>query len=231
VTNIKGRDILNTGNEMKKKIEVLYWDKHYIAVTKPAGLLVHPFKERSKDRSHLMRSVKKQTDLYLYPIHRLDRPVSGVVLFGLSKEATRLIKEQWNTELTQKRYITLCRGEIDEEGVFDFALKSDSGPQEARTEYKRVSTNGEYSLVDVEIKTGRMHQIRRHFSRRMFNLIGDAKYGRSAINRIFKMNYKFYRLFLHSYELKFFHPIDKRWITIRSRVPDELTHIINDLGL
>ncbi|OIQ19185.1 MAG: hypothetical protein BM556_07825 [Bacteriovorax sp. MedPE-SWde] len=214
-----------------KRIEVLYWDEHYIAVTKPAGLLVHPFKERSKDRSHLMRSVKKQTDLYLYPVHRLDKPVSGVVLFGLSKEATRRIKEQWNTELTQKRYITLCRGEIDEEGKFDFDLKGDRGPQEALTLYKRIATNGEYSLVDVEIKTGRMHQIRRHFSRRMFNIIGDSKYGRSAINNIFKMKYKFYRLFLHSYEFKFFHPFDNKWVTIRSSIPDELNHIIDDLDL
>lgn len=229
MTSYKGS--LNKSSPMKKRIEVLYWDKHYIAVTKPAGLLVHPFKARSKDRSHLMRSVKKQTNLYLYPIHRLDKPVSGVVLFGLSKEATRLIKEQWNTELTQKRYITMCRGEIEEEGVFDFPLKGDSGPQEAYTGYKRISTNGEYSLVDVEIKTGRMHQIRRHFSRRMFNIVGDSKYGRSVINNVFKKDYKFYRLFLHSYELKFFHPIEKRWVCIRSQVPDELSNIINDLEL
>lgn len=216
----------------KNKLDIIYWDKHYIAVAKPAGILVHPFKERSQDRRHLMRSLKKQTGMYLYPIHRLDKPVSGVVIFGLSKDATRLIKESWNEETTQKKYYALCRGEIDEQGVFDFALKHPDGhKQEAYTEFKRVSTNGEYSFVDISIKTGRMHQIRRHFSRRMFNLIGDSKYGRGSINLIFKQKYKLYRLFLHSYELSFIHPFTQQRVTLKTAMPEELTDILKDQKL
>ncbi len=66
----------------KKKLNILYQDENYIAVEKPAGILVHPYKERNKDRRSLMRSLKAQTDLYLYPIHRLDNNVSGVVIFS-----------------------------------------------------------------------------------------------------------------------------------------------------
>ncbi|EQC45446.1 RluA family pseudouridine synthase [Bacteriovorax sp. Seq25_V] len=212
----------------KKKLDILYWDKHYIAVAKPAGILVHPFKSQDKDRRHLMRSLKKQTDLYLYPIHRLDKPVSGVVIFGLSKEATRLIKEQWSTDLVEKKYITMCKGVIDEEGEFNFPLKAENGAvQEAKTIYKRLKENGEYSLADVSIKTGRMHQIRRHFSRRMFNLVGDTKYGKAIYNNYYRQKFNFYRLFLHSYELSFHHPIEEKWVKISCPLPEELTEIIS----
>ena len=162
----------------KKKLNILYQDENYIAVEKPAGILVHPYKERSKDRRSLMRSLKAQTDLYLYPIHRLDNNVSGVVIFGLSSEATKLIKENWNTENTTKKYIALVRGETDQKAQIDFALTNDHGvKQEACTVYDTLMTKNGFSLIDIEIKTGRKHQIRRHLSRRMNNIVGDAKYG------------------------------------------------------
>jgi tRNA pseudouridine65 synthase len=217
---------------MANKVNILYQDDHYIVAEKPAGILVHPYKERSKDRRHLMRSVKKQTGLYLYPIHRLDKPVSGIVIFGLSPEATRNIKEIWNTEDVSKKYLALCKGEIEEEGVFNFSLKNDKGiQQEAQTHYRRVDTNGELSLVDIAIKTGRKHQIRRHFSRRMHNLVGDSKYGQGELNREFKFKYKFYRLFLHAYQLNFKHPLTGEQIEINCKIPEELDIILKDLKL
>lgn len=213
---------------MAKKLDILYWDKHYIAVSKPSGILVHPYEKQDKDRRHLMRSLKKQTDMYLYPVNRLDKPVSGVVLFALSPLATKLIKDVWNTDAVEKKYITLCKGIVDDEGLFDFPLKNEQGAvQEAFTYYKKIKDNGEYSLVDVKIGTGRMHQIRRHFSRRMFNLVGDTKYGKGRYNDYYRQKYNLYRLFLHSYELRFFHPFDQKWVTIRSSIPSELQKIID----
>ncbi len=176
-----------------------------------------------------MRSLKKQTDLYLFPIHRLDKPVSGVVLFAKSKEATRLMKEQWNSENVSKHYVAMVKGQIDDEGVFDFPIKTDKGLQEARTEYKCLAKNEEYSLADIEIFTGRQHQIRKHFSRRMHNLVGDAKYGHSSINNIFRKDFKFYRIFLHSYKLCFKHPFTGEDVTIESPVTEDCLEIADKL--
>ncbi|MEH0862147.1 RluA family pseudouridine synthase [Halobacteriovorax sp. DPLXC-1] len=214
---------------MKKKIQVLFEDEHYIAATKPSDLLVHPFKARSQDRRSLLRSLKKQTDLYLFPIHRLDKPVSGVVLFAKSKEATRLMKEQWNSENVSKHYIAMVKGVTETEGVYDFPIKTDKGLQEAKTSFKTLTSNDEYSLVDIEIFTGRQHQIRKHFSRRMHNLVGDTKYGHSSINNIFRKDYKFYRIFLHSYQLRFIHPFTKEEVIISSPVTEDCINIANDL--
>lgn len=212
---------------MASKLDILYWDKHYIAVTKPSGILVHPYETQDKDRRHLMRSLKKQTDLYLHPVNRLDKPVSGVVLFALSPLATKEIKDIWNTDAVEKKYITLCKGVVDDEGEFNYPLKNEQGTiQEAHTFYKKIKDNGEYSLVDVKIGTGRMHQIRRHFSRRMFNLVGDTKYGKARYNDYYRQKYKLYRLFLHSYELRFHHPFENKWVTIKSAIPPELEQII-----
>lgn len=212
---------------MANKLDILYWDKYYIAVTKPSGILVHPYENQDKDRRHLMRSLKKQTDLYLHPVNRLDKPVSGVVLFALSPLATKEIKDIWNTDAVEKKYITLCKGVVDEEGEFNYPLKNEQGTvQEAHTFYKKIKDNGEYSLVDVKIGTGRMHQIRRHFSRRMFNLVGDTKYGKARYNDYYRQKYKLYRLFLHSYELRFHHPFENKWVTIKSAIPPELEQII-----
>ncbi len=215
--------------DVKNKIQVLFEDDHYIAATKPSDLLVHPFKERSSDRRSLLRSLKKQTDLYLFPIHRLDKPVSGVVLFAKSKEATRLMKEQWNSDNVSKHYVAMVKGIAEKEGVYDFPIKTDKGIQDAKTAFKRISTNEEYSLVDIEIFTGRQHQIRKHFSRRMHNLVGDTKYGHSSINNLFRKDYKFYRIFLHSYKLCFKHPITQEDIVIESPVTEDCLKIAKDL--
>lgn len=212
----------------KNKIDILFQDEHYIAVKKPADLLVHPFQARSKDRRSLMRSLRKQTDLYLFPIHRLDKPVSGVVLFGLTKEATREIKEVWNTNQVSKKYYAMVKGSTQDEGTYDFPIKTDKGLQEATTKFKTISRCEGYSLVDIEIFTGRQHQIRKHFSRRMHNLIGDTKYGHSSINNIFRKDYKFYRLFLHSYNLTFTHPFSKEVISVDSSLTNDCKMIVKD---
>lgn len=213
----------------KNKVKILFQDEHYIAVEKPAGILVHPYKEKSKDRRSLMRSLKKQTDLYLFPIHRLDNNVSGVVIFGLSKEATRRIKENWNTDSTKKKYIALVRGETDPEQTINFSLTNDKGvKQEATTHYKTLNSNNDFSLLDISIETGRKHQIRRHLARRMNNIVGDAKYGNGLVNKYIRKKYKLYRLFLHSYELSFIHPFSEEEIRIECPLPDELQTIRND---
>lgn len=213
---------------LDKMINIYYEDDHYLVVEKPAGLATHP-QPRVKKEETLFYTVKEQTGHYLYPIHRLDRPVSGLLVFGLTKEGVRDLKEQWQTSVT-KEYIALTKGIIDTPGIHQFNLSNDQKIlQEAKTEYWPLYQFKEYTLVKIKIYTGRRHQIRRHFSRRMHPLVGDTAHGKGQINRWFREKYNLYRVFLHAYHLKFTHPFTNEVLDFQSPLPHQLEKIILDL--
>lgn len=206
-----------------QKVSILYQDDDFVVVEKPINLLVHPYKKESNEKEHLMRIVKKQVGKYLYPIHRLDRPVSGIVIFGFSSEAIRELQQYWHHPETVKEYITLAKGKIEYAGEFNFNLQNeDKIAQKALTLYEPIEVFSTSTLLKVRIKTGRKHQIRRHFSRRCSNIIGDKKYGQGKLNRFFLEKYDLQRIFLHAHYLKIFHPIKKEWIEFKSPLPEEL---------
>lgn len=168
------------------------------------------------------------------PIHRLDRPVSGVVLFCLSGKLVANLQLYWHRVDTEKEYITMCRGIVEEKGVFNFALKDNKkgkrpvAPKPAKTLYwpllnfKELDT----SLMRVQIRTGRQHQIRRHFSRRMFNLIGDTKYGKGPINHKFADEFKVERLFLHCHRLRICDPETEEFMEFRAPLAPDLVEAL-----
>jgi len=213
-----------------ESINILYQDEYYIAVEKPINLLVHPYKKESNERDHLMKRVKAQTGLYLYPIHRLDRPVSGIVIFGLAGENVAELQKKWSLETTHKKYIALVKGLLKEKGEFTFSLqKEDKSKQEAITCYKPLQLFSETTLIEVEIKTGRRHQIRRHFSRRSHNIIGDRKHGRGKVNNFYKDEIGLDRIFLHAQSLEFIHPYTNKTIKIECPLPDDLKTCLSKL--
>ncbi len=212
------------------EIEVLYQDDHYIVVNKPSGILVHPYKSESNERTHLMKYVKEQTGHYLYPIHRIDRPVSGIVIFALSSEAAAAIQKIWSSEKVEKEYLCLARRQIFEDGTYTFELSNDKGvKQHATTHYFPLDVFEDCTFLRVKIETGRKHQIRRHFSRRCFNLVGDTKYGKGDINRRFRKDYNLHRIFLHATKTCFEHPFTGERIEILCPLPVELGSVINQL--
>ncbi len=207
------------------EIKILYQDQWLLAVEKPSGLLVHGYKEKCGEQETLMRHLRNQTGHYLYPIHRIDRPVSGIVLFGLDSETVKLIKEKWRENC--KEYLALCKGIIEIAGTFDFPLQNDLGvKQDAITHYKPIEQFKECTLVQINIETGRKHQIRRHFGRRSHNLIGDVKHGRGAINRHYKDTVGLNRIFLHASKLSFDHPHKDKRIVINSPLADDLQKVL-----
>lgn len=212
------------------KIQVLFEDDDLIAVAKPSGLFVHPYHGVSDEKIHLMKLVKNQTGHYLYPIHRLDRPVSGVVLFGKAGKVVAQIKEDWNGEENIKEYLTLVRGKLIYPDEFNMPLKNDVGvPQAARTLYWPLWSNGKISLIRVHLKTGRRHQIRRHFSKRLHNLIGDTAYGKGPINQEFREIYSLKRIFLHAFRMKVFNPVTKKVYDISCPLTEDLVHVLRQL--
>ncbi|MFZ9000866.1 MAG: RluA family pseudouridine synthase [Bacteriovoracaceae bacterium] len=214
-------------------IKILFQDDYYIAVEKPSGVFVHPMEKRGiEERNNLLKRVKEQTGHYLYPVNRIDRPVSGVVLFALNKEATRKMQDIWKDDETKKYYITLCKGTLDEPGEFNFALKDDNGNEkQSRTTYGPIYSFGDITLCLVQIFTGRKHQIRRHFSRRCMNLLGDTTYGKGKVNHFFRDHFGLGRIFLHSSRLEFIHPFTNEKVKIYSELSEDLRKALKEIYL
>jgi tRNA pseudouridine65 synthase len=215
---------------MKDCPKILYQDQWYVAAHKPAWWLTHPSDEARQIKDNLMSAVRDLIGEYVYPVNRLDLQVSGIVLFARQKEAVTRQQNIWNTDQTIKKYQGLVHGQLWESGRFDFPLQNDAKiPKESLTLYKIINTFDEATFVEIQIKTGRRHQIRRHFSRRMHALIGDRKYGKKKWNDPYLDKYALDRIFLHCHYLKFFHPYIEQSVEITNPLPKQLQQIITDL--
>lgn len=210
--------------------EILFENNHYIAANKPSGLFVHPYKAESNIRECLLKEVRDYVGEYVYPIHRLDRPVSGVVLFAKKSEAVSPLKDTWHSDNVIKKYTALVKGVLSESGQIDFSLQNEQKvKQECLTLYKPIEVFEYNTLLEVEIKTGRRHQIRRHLSRSMHQIIGDTAHGKGKVNKLFRDQYKLNRIFLHAHYLKFKEPFSGEDIEINCQLPNELTQVIEML--
>lgn len=215
----------------KSEIEILYQDEQIIVVHKPSGLLVHPYWKETNERDNLMVRVRDQIGQRVYPIHRLDRPVSGAIMFGLNGEIVKRVQEHWhNKDLVHKEYLALAYGEIQKEGKFDFQLSdANKVKKDALTKFRPLALGDRSSLMQIVIETGRTHQIRRHFSRSRCHLIGDTKHGKGNINRHYRENHDFHRIFLHSYRFKL--DLDFLKIDVVCPMPEELTKLLDELQI
>jgi RluA family pseudouridine synthase len=224
------------------KVEILYEDEYCAAVNKPPDLLVHRT-SMSKDKEFLLQIVRDQLGVKVHPIHRLDRPTSGIVLFALDKKYTSGFSEIFAEREIKKTYIAMVRGYTEDEGVIDYALKSSKNKsiQEARTEYKtlvkvelpipigRYETS-RYSIVEINLKTGRMHQIRRHFKHIFHPLIGDTKYGDGKHNKMLNEQFNLQRLMLMAVKLEFTHPFSGEIVDINAPIDDDMQDLFSKMG-
>jgi len=219
-------------------LNILYRDDNYIAVDKPAGLLVHRSPIAGEESEFLLQTLRDQIGQWVYPIHRLDRPTSGVILFALSSEAARQMCEVFEQRKVTKEYLAIVRGYTDESGHIDYALQEEphKSAQEAVTDYERLATvelpipigrykTARYSMVRVMPLTGRMRQIRKHFHHIFHPLIGDTSHGEGRHNRLFREQFGCHRLLLHAQRLSLPHPISEALITIEAPLPIEYTQL------
>ncbi|MBY6210817.1 pseudouridylate synthase [Microbulbifer agarilyticus] len=211
--------------------ELIFEDDHLIAAYKPEGWLVHRSDIDKHEDRILLQYLRDLVGQHLYPVHRLDKPTSGVIVFGKSGDAAAKLQAQLDSDTSVKQYLAVCRGFCPEQGVIDHPLppvadfkhqrkrpKSELPRQKAITHFRRVDTvelpfavdrypSSRYSLVQVELVTGRRHQIRRHFKHLSHPLIGCPKYGKSTHNRFFAEQLHCARLLLHAYRLSIQHPV------------------------
>jgi len=177
-------------------IKVLYEDNHLIAVFKPAGVLVQGnISLMDEVKKYLKEKYKKQGNVFLGLIHRLDRPVSGIVLYAKTSKGASRISEQFRNRTIEKTYNALVVGKPErEKGTLINYLKKDenrkisvvgkegeSGYDRAELEYRIIKTNEKYSLLEIKIKTGRFHQIRAQMSEMGCPILGDVKYGAKSL--------------------------------------------------
>ena len=215
----------------RKTIEILYRDSHLIAIGKPSGLAVH--RGWSQDRQFALTLVRDAIDQWVYPIHRLDRATSGVLLFALDPEGVSKVQKQFQSGTVEKRYLALVRGITPEEGLIDHPVpRTRNGPRvDALTEFRRLGTFERYSWVEARPRTGRLHQIRRHFKHLSHPLIGDVRYGKGEHNRLFRERFGLFRLALHASQLRLTHPFTGEPMSLRAPLPADLAEPLAAMGL
>lgn len=229
-------------------LPVLYQDEHVVAVNKPSGLLVHRSEIDRHETRFALQLVRDQIGRRVYPVHRLDKPTSGVLVFALHADAARTISEAIARQSVTKIYHAVVRGFAPEQGHIDHALteeldkytdqkaRQNKPAQPAQTTYRRLATvelpvaiegypQSRYSLVECTPHTGRKHQIRRHMKHIDHPIIGDAKHGRGRHNRYFKDHLQAGRLLLHASRLQLPHPVTGQMLILDAPVDETLQQL------
>jgi tRNA pseudouridine65 synthase len=208
---------------------ILYQSAALVAVNKPSGLAVH--RGQSRDPVHALELVRDTVNAYVYPVHRLDRATSGVLVFALSQAAAKELGAAFALGTVDKRYLALVRGNPPDHVVVDHPLSQDDGksPQAARTEITTRARYGRYALVEATPKTGRTHQIRRHLKHLSCPIIGDVRYGKGEHNRFFRTEFALHRLALHATSITLADPATGERVTIRAPLPAELERTLRAL--
>ena len=217
-------------------VSVLFRDEYLLAVNKPSGLLVH--RGWGRDSIVLTDLVKEMLGVkVVHPLHRLDRGTSGVVLFALDARTARRMGPGFEDGSVEKHYLALVRGETQKEGIIDHPIpRTEGGPRvEAITNYRRLAIAEieprHVSWVEAIPRTGRLHQVRRHLKHISHPVIGDANYGKGAINREMAERWGLKRLALHARSLSLTHPKTGEEIVFTSPVPPDLDEPLRRMGL
>jgi tRNA pseudouridine65 synthase len=222
-------------------LTLLHASPDLIAIDKPAGLLVHPSALDMHERVTALGLLQAQIGGKLYPLHRLDKATSGVLLFARSAEAARHWRGAFDRGEAGKHYRALVRGWPPERGTIAYALARDpERPSEGQprvaavTHYERLAcfewpfsvggrhATSRYALMDVRPETGRRHQIRRHFKHIAHPLVGDTTHGKGDHNRAVAAYLGIDRLWLHAVSLSLpggLHieaPLPPEWLRLRS---------------
>ena len=209
----------------KVMINIIYEDNHLLVVEKPINVPVQSDKSGDEDlltmlKKYLKKKYNKPGDVYLGLVHRLDRPVSGVMVFAkTSKAASRLSKQIQKHEF-KKIYMAVIEGKVSESGAFKDKLKKDEKTnitrvsedgKEAELSYNLIGFVNNLSLVRISLKTGRSHQIRVQFASRKIPLYGDQKYNPKAAKD---------QIALFASKLEFKHPVTKEVMSFELPLPE-----------
>ena len=229
-------------------LPVIYRDADLIAINKPAGLLVHRSPIDRHETRFAIQLLRDQIGQRVYPLHRLDKPTSGLLLFALSPEIASQVSATWAAQVT-KHYLAVVRGVAPAEETIDHPLNHQAdkladqhrlvfpAAQAAQTSIKRLASTtlpyavdkypeSRYSLVECQPHTGRKHQIRRHLKHISHPIIGDAKHGKGRHNRFFAETLQAPGLLLAATQLSLTHPVTGTTLTLNAPVTGAVANIL-----
>lgn len=214
-------------------LHVLWRGDDCVAIHKPAGWLVHRTGLDAGETRFVVQTLRDQLGRPVYPVHRLDKGTSGVLLMALTSEAARHLSGVFERREVRKRYVAMVRGWLSAEIHVDHALRPDDAPpdapaQDAVTDFRLIARcsldvpvdrypQTRVGLVEASPHTGRRHQIRRHLKHLSHPIIGDATHGKGAHNRWWGERLGAQRLWLHAASLCFADPhAQGQWLSIAS---------------
>ncbi|UPQ87292.1 tRNA pseudouridine(65) synthase TruC [Vibrio sinaloensis] len=222
-------------------LEIVYQDDDFIAVNKPAGMLVHRSWLDKHETQFVMQTLRDQIGQHVFPLHRLDRPTSGVLMFALSSEVASQVMPMFANHEMEKTYHAIVRGWIEQADRLDYPLKveldkiadkhasQEKEAQQAVTDYTPLAkvevphstgkfATTRYGLMELKPLTGRKHQLRRHMAHLRHPIVGDTSHGDGKHNKLFREVYDSHRLLLHASRLEFVHPFSGDKVVIKAGV-------------
>lgn len=214
--------------------DILYEDDYIIVVNKPSGLLtIATVKEKEKTLYHFVSEYLKKSNPKnrVFVVHRLDKDTSGVVLFAKDEKTKNTLQKDWNSLVKVREYTAVVNGVmktksdrlvnklLETKTNLVYVTKKEEG-KDAITNYQVIKENKKYSLLKINIETGRKNQIRVQLANISHPIVGDVKYGEKEANK------EFNRLYLHANKLKLFYPILKKEITFETKIPNEFKKIV-----
>ena len=217
------------------KLRIIFEDAYLIIVEKKEGLLTVSTGDNDETTafSILRNYVKKSSPQNrIYTVHRLDRETSGILMFAKSREIQLALQEHWHNVITRRVYVALVEGKVEieqdtivtwltenEKSLKIHSSDSDNGGQQAVTHYRCVKSNEKYSLLEIELETGRKNQIRVHLEGIGHPIVGDKKYGAGSS--------PIARLGLHARILAFYHPMTLEIVSFETPVPRDFLNLFH----
>ncbi|MGF1546853.1 MAG: pseudouridine synthase [Thiotrichales bacterium] len=237
---------------MSDGLQILHRDDHLVVIYKPAGLLVHRSAIDRGATEFALQMVRDQLGRRVFPVHRLDRPVAGVLLFALDADVARTLGAAFAAGLLGKSYLALVRGHTPDRADIDYPLREqldrmtdaladpDKPAQAAITGYRTVArfelphavgryASARYALLEVLPRTGRKHQIRRHLKHVFHPIIGDTTHGDGKHNRFFREHFGCARLLLVATRIGFTHPVTGAALAIAAAPDAEFAAVLDGL--
>ncbi len=225
-------------------LEILFQDQHLVAINKPSGLLVHRSLIDTRETRFAIQLTRNQIGQRVYPVHRLDKPTSGILLFALNSETARILNAKFTARAVKKKYLAVVRGYTDTKGEINYSLKEkhddiadahadhDKAAQTAITHYRCLQRTelpypvgryqtARYSLLELMPLTGRRHQLRRHLKHIFHPIVGDTTHGDGKQNQFFRQQFNSHRLMLHARSLELTHPHEQTPLTIHAPLPED----------
>jgi len=233
-------------------LEIIYRDEHLIAIHKPAHLLVHRSEIDRHETRFAIQLLRDQIGQKVWPVHRLDRGTSGVLLFALDPASLAQASQIFEREEVFKQYLAVVRGWPAERGTIDYPLSRQyddherqpdtiGPPQEAITRFERLATaelpfqvdrypSSRYALLRLFPETGRRHQIRRHLKHIAHPIIGDSTHGKGIHNRFFAAHFGCQRMLLLCESLQLKHPLTGLPLRLNTRPDEDFSKLLQTLG-